>query len=183
MRINARLVWRLLAGFVIALLAAAAILPIAPESAIKGPMTRSLSNAKQIAIACKLYAMDNDGHYPVNLSELEPNYLTDLKDWRGIVNGPDNRPAYYDWLYFGAGFTTAHPPKAFLASPQTGKNGKRVIINGELGGTAMAGDVIKEDEYEKALAETVRQMRALDDASQTVETASDGSMTKGTPAK
>src|SRR3954470_335628 len=48
---------------IIALLAGIA-LPVFTQVQERGAQTKDLSNAKQIALACKLYAADNDGKYP-----------------------------------------------------------------------------------------------------------------------
>ena len=48
---------------IIALLAGIA-LPVFSQVQERGAQTKDLSNAKQIALACKLYASDNDGKYP-----------------------------------------------------------------------------------------------------------------------
>ena len=39
-------------------------------------IVKSLSNAKQIGLACKQYAIDNDGHFPPSLNALFPTYLS-----------------------------------------------------------------------------------------------------------
>jgi prepilin-type N-terminal cleavage/methylation domain-containing protein len=48
---------------IIAVLASIA-LPVFSTVQERGSQTKDLSNAKQIALACKLYAADNDGKYP-----------------------------------------------------------------------------------------------------------------------
>lgn len=48
---------------IIAVLASIA-LPVFTSVQERGSQTKDLSNAKQIALACKLYATDNDGKYP-----------------------------------------------------------------------------------------------------------------------
>ncbi len=163
METNSRLAWQLFAGFVFVL--TAALLPIFPgKTVVQGPQTVSLHNAQQLALACKLYAGDHEGRFPVHLSELEPDYIADVKGLRGIVFGPDGKEeSRYDWLYFGAGFTESDPPTVFLASPQLvvtpGKPQKRAIVKSDT-----MWVFLKESEYEKLLSETVRQMRALDDS-------------------
>jgi len=47
------------------------------EVKTKAMLTKSLSNEKQIAIACKLYAGDNDGEFPPSLESLVPQYVPD----------------------------------------------------------------------------------------------------------
>ena len=48
---------------IIAVLAGIA-LPVYSTVHERGSQTKDLSNAKQIALACKLYATDNDGKFP-----------------------------------------------------------------------------------------------------------------------
>ena len=48
---------------IIAVLASIA-LPVFSSVQERGAQTKDLSNAKQIALACKLYAADNEGKYP-----------------------------------------------------------------------------------------------------------------------
>src|SRR3954468_11045709 len=48
---------------IIAVLASIA-LPVFSSVQERGAQTKDLSNAKQIALACKLYAADNDGKFP-----------------------------------------------------------------------------------------------------------------------
>src|SRR5437667_10547994 len=48
---------------IIAVLASIAV-PVFSTVQERGAQTKDLSNAKQIALACKLYAADNDGKYP-----------------------------------------------------------------------------------------------------------------------
>ena len=74
---------------IIAILAGIA-LPVFSQVQIKGAQTKALSNAKQIGLACKVYATDNNGLYPIasgsaaapatssnaQLAALFPQYLT-----------------------------------------------------------------------------------------------------------
>ena len=70
----------------------ASALPIAPlafAAGVAGPFlagvekrgaeTRSLSQVRQIVLACKLYAADHGGAFPPTLAELVPDYLPDAK--------------------------------------------------------------------------------------------------------
>lgn len=71
---------------IIAILAGAA-LPVFSSVQERGAQTKNLSNAKQIGLACKMYAMDNDGKFVGSGSnsatsnaafqELIPNYVPD----------------------------------------------------------------------------------------------------------
>jgi prepilin-type N-terminal cleavage/methylation domain-containing protein len=56
---------------IIAVLAGIA-LPVYSTVQERGAQTKDLSNAKQIALACKLYATDNDGKYPDKDGTVDP---------------------------------------------------------------------------------------------------------------
>jgi len=56
---------------IIAVLASIA-LPVFSSVQERGAQTKDLSNAKQIALACKLYAADNDGKYPDKDGTVDP---------------------------------------------------------------------------------------------------------------
>jgi prepilin-type N-terminal cleavage/methylation domain-containing protein len=56
---------------IIAVLASIA-LPVFSSVQERGAQTKDLSNAKQIALACKLYAADNDGKYPDKNGTVDP---------------------------------------------------------------------------------------------------------------
>jgi len=68
---------QLLAPLVIAPAAIAAAIPAFNGGSEKALETKSLSNAKQICLACKQYAIDHAGDYPPSLDALFPTYLTD----------------------------------------------------------------------------------------------------------
>jgi hypothetical protein len=162
MQMNRRLALQLLAT-VLVVLAAGLCLPLFSTVAVRGAQTKSLSNAKQLATGCKLYAADHAGRFPVHLSELEPDYIASVNSLRyTTVDKGDGPKPELDWLYFGAGFEERNQPRILIASPQAStaaKTQKRVIVEGD-----MSGAVWNEPNYQEMLAETVRQMRALDDA-------------------
>ncbi len=56
---------------IIAILASAA-LPVYTTVQERGQQTKDLSNAKQIALACKLYAGDHDGKFPYQNGQVDP---------------------------------------------------------------------------------------------------------------
>src|SRR5207253_9875856 len=61
------------------------VLPVFTSAANdRAHAARSLSNAKQIVMACQLYAIDNEGNFPPSLDALFPQYLTD----KAILNSP-----------------------------------------------------------------------------------------------
>ena len=60
-------------------IAAGVALPAFSKVQESAKATNSRSNAKQIAVACKLYALDNGGKFPPTLQALLPDYLPDAK--------------------------------------------------------------------------------------------------------
>lgn len=140
--------------------AAAFFWPMFARTAVRGVQTKNLSNAKQLAIGCRLYAMDHGGRFPLHLSELEPDYIPAgwVDQLRCTSIGRDGEPGFaMDWLYFGAGFDDQNPPRLLIVSPQAdtpARKQKRVIVEGDT-----SGRVIDEADYPPLLKETVQQMR------------------------
>jgi prepilin-type N-terminal cleavage/methylation domain-containing protein len=56
-----------LVGIVLIVILAGLILPMFIRPTVSGVGSRPLMHAKQIGLACKLFAGDHDGHYPSNL--------------------------------------------------------------------------------------------------------------------
>jgi hypothetical protein len=72
--------WKRTENYVLVVLLAAVLFSISlpgGSSRIRGSEAKSLSNAKDICLACKEYAIDNDGNFPPSLDALFPKYLTD----------------------------------------------------------------------------------------------------------
>ena len=162
MQTNARLAFQLLAAFVV-IAVVGLFLPVFGGRSVVGRQTKNLSNAKQLATGCRLYALDHQGRFPMHLDELEPDYFVDVKSCRYGSEGLKNDPLYrMDWLYFGAGFDESNPPQLLIASPQattTREKQMREVVHGDT-----SGNVVEETKYQGWLAETVKQMRVLDDA-------------------
>lgn len=108
---------------VLAILAGMA-LPIFTEVKLRGLETKSLSNAKQIGLACKLYAQDHHGDFPKALDELVPDYLPDRSAFICPLSGPSVPIGY---LYFG-GKETDPEKNILLASKILIKGKRRVVI-------------------------------------------------------
>jgi hypothetical protein len=88
--------------------------------------TKALSNARQIALACHLYASDNDGNFPPKLDDLVPVYLQD----RGLFISPlsaKKEAMGYDYFGFG-GTDSGNPKHLLLRSRDTTPDGLRVIV-------------------------------------------------------
>ena len=78
---------------------------------------QAMAEAKQIAIACKLYASDHEGRYPAKLEELVPEYLPDKK----LIGG-------YDCL---GGIDTEASNTVLLRSKSLTKDGRRVVVHSD----------------------------------------------------
>lgn len=107
--------------FVIALLAGIA-LPVFGEVKTRGSQTMSLSNAKQIATACKIYASDHDGAFPAKLDQLVPDYLPDPAVF--VCPLSPTLPVGYD--YFGG--NEKDPPEKVLIASKNVTKGKRIVV-------------------------------------------------------
>jgi Domain of unknown function (DUF4190)/GYF domain 2 len=114
---------------VIAILAGIA-LPVFAEVQTRGLETRSLSNAKQIGLGCKLYAQDNRGAFPQTLEELVPDYLPTRDVFICPLSGP-SVPIGYE--YYG-GKETDPAEQVLLASKALSKGKRRVIVHVDLSG-------------------------------------------------
>ncbi len=112
------------AGLVLALLLALAV-PVVRQVTIRAKETRSLSNARQIAIACRVYATDHEGAFPPRLEELVPKYLPDSLKLVCPLSGPEV-PNGYDYL----GGKDSDPPKqVLLVSKASGHKGLRIVAH------------------------------------------------------
>ena len=76
-----------------------------------------MAEAKQVAIACKLYASDHEGRYPTKLDELVPEYLSDKK----LIGG-------YDCL---GGTDTEAANTVLLRSKSLTKDGRRIVVHSD----------------------------------------------------
>ena len=99
----------LMALGVAGLVSAVAAVPVFKSVQQKGMATRSLATGKMIALACKMYAMDNNGDYPPTLEALPLDYLPD----RRVLVSPfaPNEPLGY---VYHPGLTEASDPDAIL---------------------------------------------------------------------
>ncbi len=119
-------VGKVLAPLVIAPIAIAAgvALPVFNSVSEKGKSTKGLAQAKQIGLACKLYAGDNDGKYPPNLDALVPTYLQN----RALFVSPlaPSDPMGYK---YHAGLTDDMAPNTILLEDKyTAPGGGRVTV-------------------------------------------------------
>ena len=94
-------------------MAAGMAMPVFNKVSEKGKATKSLAQAKQIGLACKMYAADNDGKFPPTLDALVPTYLADNKLF--VSPFAPNEPLGY--LYH-SGLTDDASPKEILLKDQ-----------------------------------------------------------------
>jgi len=99
-------------------------LPVFGEVQLRGNEVKSLANAKQIQIACRLYAMDHQDHFPAKLDELVPKYLPDRSTFSSPLS-PGEKLAYE---YFG-GAENDPPGQVLLMSTFKDRRGKRIIVH------------------------------------------------------
>ncbi len=113
----------------LALLAGIA-LPVYGSVKARGLETKALSNAKQIAVACRQYATDHNGAFPKTLEELLPDYLQD----REIFVCPFSRDADpMGYEYYG-GKETDPPQNVLLVSKALSQGKRRVVMHVDTSG-------------------------------------------------
>lgn len=115
-------------------------LPVFSEVKDRGELTKTLSNAKQIGTACRIYAVDHQGRFPVKLEELVPDYLPDPTILDCRYPDPKNPVPY---VYFG-GSENDPPRKVLIASPKVANKG-RVFVYVDGGGEAKSKLALKRD--------------------------------------
>ena len=107
----------------IAILAGIA-LPVFSQVQLKGKQVKSLAQARQIAIGCKIYADDHDGAFPKTLDELVPEFVT-----REVFICPLSPPGEtMGYIYFG-GKETDPADKVLIVSKAADRRGKRVVVH------------------------------------------------------
>ena len=107
-----------------AIILAAIALPVFNSVSERGRAVKSIAEAKQIGLACKLYAGDNDGHFPKTLDELVPTYLSDK---HLFVCPLDSSKSPMGYEYFG-GMDDDDLRKVLLQSKAMTHDGKRVVV-------------------------------------------------------
>lgn len=90
----------------------------------RAEVAKQTSNAKQISLACRIYAIDNGGLFPQKLDELVPDYLTDKQvlEWKN----PETK-ATNSWGYIG-GLNDSKPAKTVLVYSPDDFTGKRIVV-------------------------------------------------------
>ena len=137
-----------------------ALFPPYTLSPMVAQRVRNLSNAKQLGLAAKLYAVDHEGRFPMHLSELTAEYIQ-MESWENLQFDPrkdihDHVRPKQDWLYFGAFFDEKNPPPILIASPQTltgTKILKRIVIRSD-----NSAQTVNENDYQHELRKTIEAM-------------------------
>lgn len=108
---------------VIAILAGIA-LPVFASVQERGGEIKALNNAKQIATACKLYAVDHGGAFPATLEELVPDILPD----RSIFICPYTPAEPMGYNYY-PGKDTDPATNVLLVSKGMSKRKRRIVVH------------------------------------------------------
>ncbi len=109
---------------IIAILAGIA-LPVFKEVQVHAKQTQSFAHAKDIALACRLYAEEHDGSFPKTLEELVPEFLPSRDIFICPLTGPAESMGY---IYFG-GKTTDPGENVLLVSKGADRRGKRIVVH------------------------------------------------------
>ena len=127
----------------IAILAGIA-LPVFSQVQLKGKQVKSLSQAKQIAIGCRLYAEDHDGAFPKTLEELVPQILPSRDIFICPLSPPGEAMGY---IYFG-GKETDPAENVLIVSKSVDRRGKRIVVHVDMSGAI--------EQYTPSLPDTAR---------------------------
>ena len=113
-----------------AAIVAGVALPAFSKARDKAKATKSLNQARQIGLGCKLYAADNGGKFPPTLEALVPEYVTDSKIF--ISPFAPEFPMGYDYT---AGLTEESPSDKVLIEDRfaSGEH-QRVVVRVDMSG-------------------------------------------------
>jgi hypothetical protein len=106
-----------------AAIAVGVALPVFSQVEQRGKATKSLANAKQIGVACKIYALDYNGKYPPNLKVLVPDYLPDVSIFISPF-APDEPIGYI----YHPGLTDSSPATAVLLEDKFAESEKKRVV-------------------------------------------------------
>jgi len=110
--------------FAVAAIVAGQALPFIGEAQMRAKQTKSIMQAKQIGVACRLYATDHAGKFPKTLEELVPKYLPNQQLFICPLSGPGVPMGYQ---YFGG----TDRDKILLMSVFQDPTGKRVVVHSD----------------------------------------------------
>ncbi len=122
---------KMIIAVAILLLVGVAVLLFAPaiiHNHKKAPRSYDISNLHQIGLACRMFAMDHDGHFPDNWTEID-SYLSGhsqlfvMAKNRRTAGSMTNVMAWTDYVYL-PGVTTGSPPYRVVAFLPPGSHEK-----------------------------------------------------------
>ena len=120
----------MIAAIPIVAVAAAIAIPSFAKVSMQANQIKAVNNAKQIVIAMKMYASDNDGNYPPTLDALiEEGILNDRKlfQFPPAMDVPGQ-----EWDYRGAGPTDSEPGNLIvLTSRMPDRTGTKIIARND----------------------------------------------------
>ncbi len=98
-------------------------MPVVSTARLRAVETSDMSNLKQVNLALRLYASDNDGKFPAALSELS-KYTGDT----GLLQFTDRTTQQgTPWLYRKDLTETSDGNEILIAAPKAGTGGKRTV--------------------------------------------------------
>ncbi len=127
-KISSLLFLKLLWLCVIVLVLVGIVFPHVDTWTIKGNATRDLSNARQLALACKLYANDHKGNFPKKLYDLVPTYIEDAGIFKKLMFLAPEDHSIHEWSYFGSQSVNPPPHTILIASPMPWRNRRGFIF-------------------------------------------------------
>ncbi len=147
------LVWGLV--LLVAGVAVLLLLPILTSVSIRTRSSKALNQAKQLGLACRLYAGDHGGSFPVALHALPPEYVPE-DYFEGLFQMRlDEKGDLAEFLYF-AGLREDDPPDLpLIASAIVGTKGER-SKGRELGKRILllvdqSAAIVREEDYQAAV--------------------------------
>jgi hypothetical protein len=111
-----------------------------------GEQSREMSDLKQVATACRLYADDHEGRFPAKVSDLIPDYLQDHRLF--FTKGRGDDPPQL--IIYHAGYRADDPAETLLvASPrpfESSRGRHRVVVFVDT-----SGRIVPEAEFQELM--------------------------------
>lgn len=112
--------------------AAAIAIPSFSRVSMQANHMKAVSNAKQIVIAMKMYASDNDGNYPPTLEALIEEGILTEHDRRLFQFPPTMDVPGQEWEYRGAGHSDSDPGNLIvLTSRMPDRTGNKIVARND----------------------------------------------------
>ncbi len=98
--------------------------PAFTTARVQATASSDLNNVRQVVLAVKIHANENNGRYPAALAELAPQ----SKEIAGILEFTDRRTGQrIPWLYQNTLNDSANAGEVLVAAPVPGPDGKRAV--------------------------------------------------------